>query len=66
MEHAAAGARTNVIALSRRRGAADRIRIEADDRLIEEIRAGRVTDASPVHPVARMLARWRRDLLAVS
>jgi hypothetical protein len=32
--------------------------VESDDRLIEEIRAGRVSVDDP-DPVAAMLARWR-------
>jgi hypothetical protein len=34
--------------------------VESDDRLIEEIRAGRVSADDP-DPVAALLARWRLD-----
>jgi hypothetical protein len=34
--------------------------VESDDRLIEEIRAGRVPADDP-DPVAALLARWRRE-----
>ncbi|MDT7615915.1 MAG: hypothetical protein QOF00_3362 [Pseudonocardiales bacterium] len=37
----------------------------ADDRLVEAVRSGCITDASPVHPVFRLLARWRRQVLTV-
>ncbi len=66
MDPAADGTRTNVIAIPRQRASAEQVQIHADDLLIEDIRTGRVTDVSPVHPVVRLLARWRRSLLAVS
>jgi hypothetical protein len=41
-----------------RRWAGARHTVESDDRLIEEIRAGRVSPDDP-DPVAALLARWR-------
>jgi hypothetical protein len=66
MDHAAGRTRTNVITIPRQRTSSEQARIQADDQLIEDLRAGRITDSSPVHPVVRMLARWRRSLLTVS
>ena len=66
MDPASDGTRTNVIFLPRQRMSDEQVRIQADDLLIEDIRAGRVNDFSPVHPVVRLLARWRRNLLSVS
>jgi hypothetical protein len=66
MDHAASGTRTNVIAIPRQRMSAEQVQIRADDLLIEDLRAGRVTDISPVPHVIRLLARWRRTLLVLS
>ena len=41
-----------------RRCAGARHTVESDDRLIEEVRAGRVSPDDP-DPVAALLARWR-------
>jgi hypothetical protein len=66
MDHAAGGTRTNVIVLPRQRMSDEQVQIQADDLLIEDLRAGRITDFTPVHPVVRLLARWRRSLLTMS
>jgi hypothetical protein len=66
MNKAAGRTRSNVIAIPLQRRSSEQAQIRADDQLIEDLRAGRVTDFSPVHPVVRMLARWRRNLLAMS
>lgn len=44
--------------------ASKQARILADDRLIEAIRTGRITDADHVEPVARLLAQWRSHVIA--
>ena len=64
MNKVAGRTRTNVIALPLQRRSSEHEQIQADDQLIEDLRAGRITDISPVHPVVRLLARWRRSLLA--
>jgi hypothetical protein len=66
MNQAAGRTRTNVIAIPLQRTCSEQAQIQDDDQLIEDLRAGRITDTSPVHPVVRLLARWRRSLLAVS
>ena len=63
MTKAAGRTRTNVIAIPLQRTSSEQMQIQADDLLIEDLRAGRITDSSPVHPVVRLLARWRRSLL---
>ncbi len=63
MSKVAGRTRTNVIALPLQRASSAQDQIQADDQLIEDLRAGRITDISPVHPVVRLLARWRRSLL---
>lgn len=65
MDSAAGGTRRNVITIPRQRMSAEQAQIQADDRLIEELRAGRIYDSSAAHPVIRLLARWRRHLLCV-
>lgn len=50
------------VAIPAPRQAPDIKRVMADDRLIEDVRADRVSADSP--PVARMLALWRRSVLA--
>lgn len=66
MNQAAGRTRSNVIAIPLRRRFPEQAQIQADDRLIEALRSGSITNISPVHPVVRLLARWRRSLLAVS
>jgi hypothetical protein len=66
MDQAAGRTRTNVIAIPRLRASSEQAQIQADDQLIEDLRAGRITDTSREHPVVRLLARWRQSLLAVS
>ncbi len=66
MDKAAGRTRTNVIAIPLQRTSPEQAQIHADDQLIEDLRAGYIHDSSPVHPVVRLLARWRRSLLAVS
>jgi hypothetical protein len=49
-------------AISRPRGAAEQERILADDRLVEGLRTGRITEDNATCPLARLLARWRRQV----
>jgi hypothetical protein len=58
--------RTNVVVIPFQRTSTEQVQVQADDQLIEDLRSGRITDSSPVHPVVRLLARWRRSLLTVS
>ena len=52
------------LSIPRQRRSPEHNAVLDDDRLIEDIRHGRITDSSPVHPLVRMLARWRRQVMA--
>jgi hypothetical protein len=64
--HEARGARRIKLAtaIPRQCRPSDRASILADDRLIEDIRCGRITEDDAGEPLVRMLAWWRRQVLA--
>lgn len=46
------------------RAYSDRVQVLADDRLIEAIRTGQLSENAATTPLDRLLIRWRRQVLA--